>query len=114
MISSSPRKLLIVPYHSVDCCVERLPLCPEYREDKGVEASPYEAHKGPTQPEIAVWVNLDLRGVNMFGAKTKTHMSINQNQQMHQHLFAESSFPISEVSLVVNKIQKITSLRNVM
>ena len=62
--------MLIVPDHSVDCCVERLPLCPEYREDKTVEASPYEAHKGPTQPEIAVWVTPDLRGVKMSGAKT--------------------------------------------
>ena len=62
-----------VPDHSVDCCVERLPLCPEYREDKAVEASPYEANKGPNQPEIAVWVTLDLRGVKMSGAKTKTH-----------------------------------------
>ena len=48
-----------VPYHGVDCGVERLSLLPEYKEDKAVEAGPDEANSGPPQPDITIWVFLD-------------------------------------------------------
>ena len=49
--------MIRIPYHRVDCGVERLSLRPENGKDKTVEASANEAHKGLTQPEISVWVS---------------------------------------------------------
>ena len=57
-----------LPYHGVDCRVEGLSLLPEYTEDKAVEAGPDEANNGPTQPDEAVRVSLDLWVVKVAGA----------------------------------------------
>ena len=62
-------RIIRIPYHCVYCGVERLSLCPENREEKAVEASANEAHKGLTQPEISVWVSPDSLSVKISGAK---------------------------------------------
>ena len=61
--------LEIIPYHTVDWGVKRLPLSPKYWEHKAVKAEPKDAHnRGPTQPDVAVDLFLNLFGVQMTGA----------------------------------------------
>ena len=109
-------RLESIPNHSVDWGVEGLPLSPKYWEHKAVKAEPNDAHhRGPAQPDVAVYLFLDLFGVQITGAliRITQFTACKSNQKMFPHLRTESSFSPSEKSGVINKKQNMNILKKV-